>query len=122
MELSRVTLLLALSPFSPANASLDSETLKVLSTSPDYNKLTGSSGALLLMNHTEPLKDVTFCWRFFQFRTPNDIMLISAKNRRALLKFYIESASAIPVDENWYYFLVYMDHKLVAYATTFDEF
>ena len=41
---------------------------------------------------------------------------------QALLKFYIESASAIPVDENWYYFLVYMDHKLVAYATTFDEF
>ena len=41
---------------------------------------------------------------------------------QALLKFYIESASSIPVDENWYYFLVYMDHKLVAYATTFDEF
>ena len=91
MELSRVTLLLALPIFSPVKASLDSETLKVLSTSPDYNKLTGSSGALLLMNHTEPLKDVTFCWRFFQFRTPNDIMLISAgaKDRGALLKFVI---------------------------------
>lgn len=41
---------------------------------------------------------------------------------QAILKFYIESASFIPLDPNWYYFLVYMDNKLVAYATTFDEF
>ena len=41
---------------------------------------------------------------------------------QALLKFYIESASAIPVDEQWFYFLVYMDNMLVGYATTFDEF
>ena len=41
---------------------------------------------------------------------------------QALLKFYIESASAIPVDEQWFYFLVYMDNNLVGYATTFDEF
>ena len=41
---------------------------------------------------------------------------------QALLKFYIESASAIPIDELWYYFLVYMDNKLVGYATTYDEF
>ena len=94
MKLSRVTILLALSPFSPVKASLDSETLKVLSTSPDYNKLTGSSGALLLMNYTEPLKDVTFCWRFFQFRSPNDIILISAKNRGALLNFYIVASAS----------------------------
>ena len=48
----------------------------------------------------------------------------SAHNRhlQALLKFYIESASSIPVDVYWYYFLVYMDNKLVGYATTFDEF
>jgi histone acetyltransferase 1 len=26
------------------------------------------------------------------------------------------------VDTNWFYFLVYLDNKLVAYATTFDEF
>ena len=41
---------------------------------------------------------------------------------QGLLKFYIESASAIPVDPQWFYFLVYLDCKLVAYATTFDEF
>jgi len=29
---------------------------------------------------------------------------------QALLKFYIESASSIPVDEQWFYFLVYMDN------------
>ena len=41
---------------------------------------------------------------------------------QAILKFYIESASFIPLDPFWHYFLVYMDNKLVAYATTFDEF
>ena len=41
---------------------------------------------------------------------------------QAILKFYIESASFIPLDPYWHYFLVYMDNKLVAYATTFDEF
>lgn len=41
---------------------------------------------------------------------------------QAILKFYIESASFIPLDAFWHYFLVYMDNKLVAYATTFDEF
>jgi len=41
---------------------------------------------------------------------------------QAILKFYIESASCIPLDPYWHYFLVYMDNKLVAYATTFDEF
>ena len=41
---------------------------------------------------------------------------------QGLLKFYIESASAIPVDSNWFYFLVYLDNKLVAYATVFEEF
>ena len=44
------------------------------------------------------------------------------RHLQALLKFYIESASSIPVDIYWYYFLVYMDNKLVGYATTFDEF
>ena len=44
------------------------------------------------------------------------------RHLQALLKFYIESASTIPVDVYWYYFLVYMDNKLVGYATTFDEF
>ena len=38
------------------------------------------------------------------------------------MKFYIESASFIPLDPQWFYFLVYMDNKLVAYATVFDEF
>ena len=44
------------------------------------------------------------------------------RHLQALLKFYIESASAIPVDNHWYYFLAYLDNKLVGYATTFDEF
>ena len=44
------------------------------------------------------------------------------RHLQALLKFYIESASSIPVDIYWYYFLVYLDNKLVGYATTFDEF
>ena len=47
---------------------------------------------------------------------------INNRHLQALLKFYIESASSIPVDIYWYYFLVYMDNKLVGYATTFDEF
>jgi GNAT superfamily N-acetyltransferase len=41
---------------------------------------------------------------------------------QALLQFYIEVASFIPVDEMWNYFLIYMDNKLVAYATTFEEY
>ena len=41
---------------------------------------------------------------------------------QAIFKFYIESASCIPLDPFWHYFLVYMDNKLVAYATVFDEF
>lgn len=44
------------------------------------------------------------------------------RHLQAILKFYIESASSIPVDNFWYYFLVYMDNKLIGYATTFDEF
>lgn len=46
------------------------------------------------------------------------------KNRylQALLQFYIEGASFIPVDKFWNYFLVYMDTKLVAYATCFEEY
>ena len=44
------------------------------------------------------------------------------RHLQAILKFYIESASCIPLDKFWHYFLVYMDNKLVAYATTFDEF
>jgi len=39
-----------------------------------------------------------------------------------LLKFYIEGASFIIVDQLWYYFLVYMDTKLVAYTTAYEEF
>ena len=41
---------------------------------------------------------------------------------QALLQYYIEGASFIPVDEMWNYFLVYLDNKLVAYATTFEEY
>ena len=54
----------------------------------------------------------------------NACMHFNPHNRhlQALLKFYIESASAIPVDNHWYYFLAYLDNKLVGYATTFDEF
>lgn len=41
---------------------------------------------------------------------------------QALLQFYIEGASFISVDPYWHYFLVYMDNKLIAYGTTFEEF
>lgn len=41
---------------------------------------------------------------------------------QALLQFYIEGASFIPVDQRWNYFLVYMDKKLVAFATAFEEY
>jgi hypothetical protein len=41
---------------------------------------------------------------------------------QALLQYYIEGASFIPLDDIWNYFLVYMDTKLVAYATTFEEY
>jgi hypothetical protein len=44
------------------------------------------------------------------------------KHLQALLQYYIEGASFIPVDEMWNYFLVYLDNKLVAYATTFEEY
>lgn len=44
------------------------------------------------------------------------------RHLQALLKFYIEGASFILVDRLWHYFLVYMDKKLVAYATTYEEF
>jgi hypothetical protein len=41
---------------------------------------------------------------------------------QALLQYYIEGASFIPLDDIWNYFLVYMDKKLVAFATTFEEY
>lgn len=41
---------------------------------------------------------------------------------QALLQYYIEGASFIPVDELWNYFLVYLDNKLLAYATTYEEY
>jgi hypothetical protein len=41
---------------------------------------------------------------------------------QALLQFYIEGASFINVDPYWHYFLVYLDHKLIAYGTTFEEY
>lgn len=44
------------------------------------------------------------------------------KHLQALLQFYIEGASFIPVDELWHYFLVYLEGNLVAYATTFEEY
>lgn len=41
---------------------------------------------------------------------------------QALLQYYIEGASFIPLDDIWNYFLVYLDKKLVAFATTFEEY
>jgi hypothetical protein len=41
---------------------------------------------------------------------------------QALLQFYIEGASFINVDPYWHYFLVYLDYKLIAYGTTFEEY
>jgi len=41
---------------------------------------------------------------------------------QALLQFYIECASFIPFNDMWNYFLVYLDQKLIAYATTFEEY
>lgn len=41
---------------------------------------------------------------------------------QALLQFYIEGASFINVDPYWHYFLVYLDNKLIAYGTTFEEY
>lgn len=44
------------------------------------------------------------------------------RHLQALLKFYIESASFILPDNMWNYFLVYIDNKLAAYATTYEEY
>jgi histone acetyltransferase 1 len=44
------------------------------------------------------------------------------RHLQALLKFYIEGASFILVDGLWHYFLVYIDNKLAAYATTYEEY
>lgn len=41
---------------------------------------------------------------------------------QALLQYYIEGASFIPLDDIWNYFLVFMDKKLVAFATTWEEY
>ena len=46
----------------------------------------------------------------------------SNQHLQALLQFYIEGASFIPVDQRWNYFLVYLDNKLMAFATTFEEY
>ena len=70
-----------------------SETINVLSTSPDYSNLTWNSGALLLRNTTEdkPVAEVTFCWRFFQFRTLNSMILSAAagNGEGTLLGFFV---------------------------------
>lgn len=41
---------------------------------------------------------------------------------QALLKFFIESASNIPVEPEWFYFLVYYENCLVGFATCFEEY
>jgi hypothetical protein len=49
-------------------------------------------------------------------------LLLHLHHLQALLQYYIEGASFIPLDDIWNYFLVYMDKKLVAFATTFEEY
>ena len=67
-----------------------SETINVLSTSPDFSNLTWNSGALLLRNATEDqLREVTFCWRFFQFRTLGSMILSAGHGKESLLMFYV---------------------------------
>ena len=98
MQLPRSMLLLTLSSPSCVKAFMDtekapmdaSETINVLSTSPDYSNLTWNSGALLLRNHTEdPLREVTFCWRFFQFRTLNSMLISAGDGKGTLFQFYV---------------------------------
>jgi len=38
-----------------------------------------------------------------------------------MLIFFIDGASYIALDGNWYYFLVYQDKKLVAYSTVYEQ-
>ena len=86
------------------------ETVNVLSTSPDYSNLTWNSGALLLRNATEVplLAEVTFCWRFFQFRTLNSMILSAGDGKGILFQFYVV-ASVSDFTHFYRYFLQFLD-------------
>ena len=58
----------------------------------------------------------------FKVNATNPTFMPLNDHLQALLQFYIECASFIPVDEMWNYFLVYLDNNLIAYATTFEEY
>ena len=94
--MSWTTLLFLLTFSSPLNAALDNETLMVLSTTSIYANMTRSSGAFLLRNNTDLLKDVTFCWRFFQFRTVSTYTMIisAASDEGILLQFYVVASES----------------------------
>ena len=87
-----------------------SETVNVLSTSPNYSNLTWNSGALLLRNATEdpPMAEVTFCWRFFQYRTLNSMILSAGDGKGSLLQFYVV-ASVSDFTHLYRYFLQFLD-------------
>ena len=91
MHVSWFSLLFLLSFSSPLKAEFDNVTLMVLSTTPNYTNMSNSSGALLLRNNTDPLEDVTFCWRFIQFRIVNTFTMIisAASDEGILLQFYV---------------------------------
>jgi len=64
----------------------------------------------------------TKTFKMYKVNATNPTFMPLNDHLQALLQFYIECASFIPVDEIWNYFLVYLDNKLIAYATTFEEY
>ena len=107
MHMSWTTLLFLLTFSSPLNAALDNETLMVLSTTSIYANMTRSSGAFLLRNNTDLLKDVTFCWRFIQFRIVNTYTSIisAASDEGILLQFYVVAS------ELTHFYRFFLEHK-----------
>ena len=70
----------------------------------------------------EKLEVSTKVFKVYKINANNPNFKSMNNHLQALLQFYIEGASFINVDPFWHYFLVYMENKLVAYGTTFEEF
>ena len=113
MKLSCCLLLIAFSSQSCVKALMDtSEIITLLSTRPNYSNLTWNSGALLLRNRTEdPLREVTFCWRFFQFRTLNSMLISAGDGKGTLFQFYVVASVS-----DFTHFYRYFFFKIISLA------
>ncbi len=67
-------------------------------------------------------RKATYNFKVFKVNASHSKFIRQNHHLQALLQYYIEGASFIPLDDIWNYFLVYLDKKLVAFATTFEEY